>query len=71
MEVLGLPPTNFSGMVSGVLGGYLRVASVGAFDLATERGFEMMALGPLAADNDTILVALHFGVRSPLMSHVV
>jgi hypothetical protein len=67
MEVLGVPPTNFSSMVSGVLGGHLRVAAVGAFDQATQRGFEMMALGPLAADNDTILVALQ--KYSPSASH--
>ena len=58
MELLQIPPTNFSDMVTGMLGGYLRVAAIGAFDRDTRRGFEMMALGPLAADNDTILVAL-------------
>lgn len=58
MELLQIPPTNFSDMVTGMLGGYLRVAAVGAFDRATRRGFEMTALGPIAADNDTILVAL-------------
>jgi hypothetical protein len=45
-------------MQAGVLGGHLRVASVGAFDVTTQRGLELMALGPLASDNDTILVAL-------------
>ena len=44
-KVLGIPATNYSEMQAGVLGGYLRIASVGNFDRATQRGFEMMALG--------------------------
>jgi hypothetical protein len=63
---LGLPLAQpYANMQTGVLGGYKRVASVGCYDStqgtpqeASPRGFEMMAVGPLKADNDTILVAL-------------
>ena len=57
-SVLGFASGLFSEMQSGVLGGHLRVAVVGAFDQQSQRGLEMMALGPLAADNDTIVVAI-------------
>ena len=56
--VLRLYHTTFSEMQAGLLGGHLRVASVGAYDVGTGRGLEMMALGPLAIDNDTMLVAI-------------
>lgn len=51
-------------MQTGVLGGYLRVASVACYDPANSAlgtaavGFEMIALGPLAEDNDTIVIAI-------------
>ena len=51
-------------MQAGVLGGHLRVASVGAFDVDSQRGLEMMALGPLdvqgasASDYDAVFVAV-------------
>ena len=54
---LGLAPP-FEEMQSGLVGGHLRVASVACFNRSTSQGFEMLAIGPLAADNDTILVAL-------------
>ena len=59
-------------MQAGVLGGYMRVASVACFDAGAggvgngdsdsdgspfvPRGFEMLSLGPLRRDNDTVLV---------------
>jgi hypothetical protein len=70
LKVLKFPTTNknqsdqstlnptFSEMQAGVLGGHLRVASIGAYDVDSQLGFEMMALGPLALDNDTVLVAI-------------
>lgn len=57
-SVLKMNSSVFSEMQAGVIGGYLRVASVGAYDVASGRGLEMMALGPLTADNDTVLVAI-------------
>jgi hypothetical protein len=48
-------------MQTGVLGGHLRVASVGCYDAAggsSSSGFEMLSLGPLKSDNDTVLIAL-------------
>ena len=62
-------PAQFAHVRSGVLGGHLRVSSLACFDGAVpggavsaaatpSRGFEMMAIGPLAADNDTLVVAL-------------
>jgi hypothetical protein len=54
-------------MQTGVLGGHLRVASVGCFNngstATTTAGFEMLVYGPLAADNDTILIRIR-GHRS-------
>jgi hypothetical protein len=52
---------SFDNMQTGVLGGYMRVASVACFDAgdgAGGRGFEMLSLGPLKQDNDTVLIAL-------------
>ena len=62
--LLGFDNFTFSEMQAGVLGGYLRVASVGAYDVESGRGLEMMALGPLkvngsyASDYDTLFVAI-------------
>ena len=56
------PPTpgHFRQMQTGVLGGHLRVAAVATFDNTSAQmvGFEMLALGPLSFDNDTLLVAI-------------
>lgn len=48
----------FSEQQMGVLGGHLRVAASVCFNPSDNTGFEMMAIGPLAFDNDTVLVAL-------------
>jgi hypothetical protein len=48
----------FSEQQMGVLGGHLRVAASSVYEVTDDVGFEMMAIGPLALDNDTILVAI-------------
>jgi hypothetical protein len=65
---LGQNASDYDQLQTGVLGGHLRVASVGCYSTAKRHGFEMMALGPLspavaeslgfARGNDTVLAAL-------------
>lgn len=65
-EFLGLPSTNYTMMQTGVLGGHLRIASVACLNPASNAantavaavGFEMLAVGPLPEDMDTILIAI-------------
>ena len=61
---LGQTGTAYTELQTGVLGGHLRVASVGAFDATSGVGFEMMAFGPLKHDNDTILIAIRAAAAS-------
>jgi len=63
---LGYDGELFPARQSGVLGGHHRVAALGCHAPpapgstadVTGRGFEMMAIGPLGFDNDTILIAI-------------
>eukprot|EP01043_Picozoa_sp_COSAG02_P027814 COSAG02_NODE_1656_length_11472_cov_4.522729_4_plen_788_part_00 len=60
--------SDYDQLQTGVLGGHLRVASVGCYSSKDKEGFELMALGPLSPHeseslgfskgNDTVLVAL-------------
>ena len=60
--------TEYDQLQTGVLGGHLRVASIGCYSTTHNEGFELMALGPLSPEesevlgftkgNDTMLVAL-------------
>lgn len=60
---------DFSEQQAGVLGGHLRVASVGCFNKDNSTGFEMMSIGPLDLNNDTLLVAIRkYSNSGPLNS---